>query len=110
MTTKLYLISSLFFLATSAMAEDVVTVKSGNEKAELQLSNEPVMTIGGDNVTVKTNTTTLTFNTNQRVVLYTKDFRSTTEKADVSGDGKVTIEDVSKLVNILLNEGKNENK
>jgi len=103
-TIKTLIVLVLMLVGMTATAQNTLTVKSGNEKAELQLSNEPVMTIS-DKVTVKTNTTTLTFGTDQRVVLYTKDFRTNTEKADVSGDGKVSIEDVSQLVNLLLSRG-----
>lgn len=95
-------ILSVAVLQANAQTDKVVT-QGENLTAEYSITTNPKLVIKYSKVTFTDGKTEASFSPDERVVLFVKKNDTTTGvQGDVNGDSNVTISDVSKLVDILL--------
>lgn len=85
-------------LGANAQTEKVVA-KSESHAAEYAITPSARLVIAADKLTLTDGKTEASFSPNERIVLFVK---RNDIQGDVNGDTEVTISDVSKLVDILL--------
>ena len=105
MKTKTFLTTALLTAGLSAQAqsEQMVTAKTETMEVTYKLSASPKLEIAAGKLIYTNGTNTVTFSSTERVVLFVKKNDTTTGvQGDVNGDTQVTISDVTKLVDILL--------
>lgn len=99
--TALFLFALLGTLAASA--QQMVKFKTENMEVTYRLSDNAKFEITADKLTFTDGKTEASFSPDERVVLFVKKNDTTTGvQGDVNGDTQVTISDVTKLVDILL--------
>lgn len=101
-----HLLFFLFTIAslTASAQKQVVVAQSESHSVNYTIKENPKLVIGNDKLTLTDRKTEATFSTDERVVLFVnKDNNGANNpQGDVNGDTKVSIADVSKLVDILL--------
>ena len=97
------IILSSVALHASAQSTQKVVAQSESHSAEYTLKPSARLVIGDTKLVLTDGKTEASFSPDERVVLFVKKNDTTTSvQGDVNGDTQVTISDVTKLVDILL--------
>lgn len=91
-------------LTVNAQKQSVIA-QSGSHSANYTITENPKLVIGNDKLTLTDRKTEATFSTDERVVLFVNknsNGANNNPQGDVNGDAKVSISDVTKLIDILL--------
>lgn len=101
-----YLLSLLLSITslTISAQKQVVVAQSESHSANYSITGNPKLIISNDKLTLTDRKNETTFSTDERVALFIKKESNgaNTPQGDVNGDNKVSISDISKLVDILL--------
>lgn len=108
MITKIFFAAALLTMSMAAQAqsEDKVEASSASTSIGFSISTSPKLEIGADKLTFSNDKNSITFDANERVVLRIKpaNQNGSTTLGDVNGDGVLTIDDITILVNKILNK------
>lgn len=101
-----HIIFFLFAIAsfTANAQKQIVVAQSESHSANYSITRNPKLIVNDKSITLTDGKTEATFSTDERVVLFVnkETIGTNTPQGDVNGDNKVSISDVNKLIDILL--------